>query len=367
MEQRRYEMKRLGFFIAMNLVVFGALFAQTDLQPIATVKIQKSEPITLKQLKTRVDAYQKELGRVMTLEERKKVLDTLINERLVVQAAEKEGMRIPDSEVNQNFIQMISQQVGRNITETEFAQLIKQQTGLSLDDYMRAQNGMSLVDYKSFLKSQLIAQRYVVAKKQDEIKNAANATDSDIRSYYELNKQSFVQPDMVKIFLVIVPKKDNPSAAESKLRDYQKQLKDKPQSAGEIRIRSQKADADIQAGEMFVNKNAAASKQLGISMDALLKIFAMKENEVSDVTETANDFQCFLVQEKFSAKILEISDVVKPGTTVTLYEYIKNNMQSQATNDAVNVALTQLINDLRKPENFQILRSDAELDSILSW
>lgn len=232
---------------------------------------------------------------------------------------------------------------------------------------MRAQNGMSLVDYKNFLKSQLIAQRYVMTKNQEELKNVSGASDAEIRAYYELNKQSFVQPDMVKIFLVIVPKNDNASSAETRLRDYQKQLKDKPQSAGEIRIRSQKADADIQAGEIFVNKNAAASKQLGISMDALLKIFTMKENEVSDVTETATDFQCFLVQQKFSAKILDISDVVKPGTTVTLYEYIKNNMQARANNDAVNVALTQLINDLRKPENFQILRSNAELDSILSW
>jgi len=160
-------MKRVSFFICLNLLVAGTVMAQSDLQPIATVKVQKSEPITLRQLRTRVEAYQKELGRVMTLDERKKVLDTIINERLVVQAAEKEGMRIPDSEVNQNFIQMISQQVGKNVTEAEFAQLIKDQTGLSLDDYMRAQNGMSLADYKNFLRSQIIAQRYVMAKKSE--------------------------------------------------------------------------------------------------------------------------------------------------------------------------------------------------------
>ena len=118
---------------------------------------------------------------------------------------------------------------------------------------------------------------------------------------------------------------------------------------------------------MFVNKNNAASRQLGISMDALLKIFGMQVNQVSDVTETANDFQCFLVQEKYPAKILELSDVVKPGTNVTLYEYIKRNMQAQSTNQAIGNALTQLINDLRKPENYHILPSDAELDSILSW
>lgn len=360
-------MKRVSFFICLNLLVAGTVMAQSDLQPIATVKVQKSEPITLRQLRTRVEAYQKELGRVMTLDERKKVLDTIINERLVVQAAEKEGMRIPDSEVNQNFIQMISQQVGKNVTEAEFAQLIKDQTGLSLDDYMRAQNGMSLADYKNFLRSQIIAQRYVMAKNQSELQNLAEPGDADIRSYYELNKQSFVQPDMVKIFLVIVPKEGNPAAAEAKLRELHQSLKDKPASAGEIRIRSQEQNSGYQAGEMFVNKNSAASRQLGISMDALLKIFSMEINEVSDVTETANDFQCFLVQQRFPAKILELSDVVKPGTNVTLYEYIKRNMHAQSTNQAINNALTQLINELRKPENYQILRSDAELDSILSW
>ncbi len=361
-------MKRLSIFVCLNLLIAGTVMAQTDLQPIAMVKIQKSEPITLRQLKTRVEAYQKELGRVMTLDERKKVLDTIINERLVVQAAEKEGMRIPDSEVNQNFIQMISQQVGKNVTEGEFAQMIKEQSGLSLDEYMRAQNGMSLADYKSFLRSQIIAQRYVMSKNQDKLKNIAEPGDDEIRSYYEMNKESFVQPDMVKIFLVVVPKEDNPAAAEKKLRELQKKLKDKPENAGEIKIRSQEQNSGYQAGEMFVNKNNAASRQLGISMDALIKIFGMNIDDVSDVTETENDFQCFLVQDKIPAKILDLSDVVKPGTNVTLYEYIKRNMHAQSTNKAINTALTQLINNLReKPENFEILRSDAELDSILSW
>lgn len=367
MEQRRYCMKRLGMFVCLNLLIVGSLVAQSDLQPIATVRIQKNEPITLRQLKTRVEAYQKEMGRVMTLDERKKVLDTIINERLVVQAAEKEGLRVPDSEVNQNFIQMISQQVGRNVTEAEFAQLIKQQTGLSLDDYMRAQNGMSLADYKNFLRSQIIAQRYVMSKNQTQLQNMAGPSDSDIRSYYELNKQSFVQPDMVKIFLVVAAKNDNPSAAEQKVRDLHKQLTDNPKAVGELRIRSQESGSGYQAGEMFVNKNNAASRQLGISMEALLKIFNMSVHEVSDVTETENDFQCFIVQDKFPAKILDLSDVVKPGTNVTLYEYIKNNMHAQATNQAINAALNQLISDLRKPENFQILRSGADLDNALSW
>jgi parvulin-like peptidyl-prolyl isomerase len=360
-------MKRIVFSVLLSVMMVGAAVAQTDLQPIANVKLQKSEPITLKQLKSRVEAYQKELGRPMTIEEKKKVLDTLINERLVVQAAEKEGIKVNDSEVTQNFNQMISQQVGKSVTEVEFSQMIKQQTGMSLDEFMRSQNGMSLAEYKTFLKSQLIAQRFVTTKKQAELQNLPGPSDADIRSYYEMNQQNFVQTDMVKLFLVVVPKGDAPAAADTKLREFQKQLKEKPSSAAEIKIRSQAANSGFQAGDLYINKNATASKQLGISMDSLLKIFKMAENEVSEVTETTEDFQCFVVQEKYPAKILGVGDVVKPGTTVTVYEYIKNNMMAQSQNNAVTEALVQLINELRKPENFQILKSGAELDKVLTW
>ena len=317
-------MKRIVFSVLMSVMMVGAAVAQSDLQPIANVKLQKSEPITLKQLKSRVEAYQKELGRVMTIDEKKKVLDTLVNERLVVQAAEKDGIKILDSEVTQNFNQMISQQVSKQVTEVEFAQMIKEQTGMTLDEFMRSQNGMSLVEYKTFLKSQLIAQRYVTTKKQSELQNIAGPSDTDIRSYYELNQQNFVQTDMVKLFLVVVPKGSSSPAADQKLREFRKQLQDKPSASSEIRIRSQAANSGFQAGDLYINKNSTASQQLGISMDSLLKIFKMEVNEVSEITETAEDFQFFVVQEKYPAKILAIGDVVKPGTTVTVYEYIKN-------------------------------------------
>lgn len=360
-------MKRVAISVALMVLTIGVLVAQSDLQPIANVKLQKTEPITLKQLKARVEAYTKELGRDMTIEEKKKVLDTIINERLVVQAAEKEGLKVSDSEVNQSFAQIISQQVGRQVTEIEFAQMIREKSGMSLDDYMRAQNGMNVSEYKAFLRSQMIAQRYVMLKKKDEIQNTQAPTDADIRSYYDVHKQNFVQPDIAKLFLVIVPKGDSVSAAETKIQDLRKQLVDKAPSLDEIKSRSQVANSGYQAGDLFINKNSEASKKLGISMDALLKIFAMEVGQISEVNETATDYQCFTVLDKYPAKILDLSDVVKPGTTVTVYEFIRGNMISQVQNRAVANALMQIINDLRKPENFQIMRSDAEMEKILSW
>lgn len=363
-------MKRIVFSVFLFTMLAGFVCAQSDLQVIANVKLQKSEPITLKQLKGRVEAYQKELGRPMTVSEKKEVLDALINERLVVQAAEKEGIKVADSDVNQSFIQMISQQVGRQITEMEFAQLIKQQKGMSLDEFMRSQSGMGLAEYKTLLKSQLLAQRYTMKRKQAELQNIAGPQDSEIRSYYELNQQNFVQPEMLKMSIVLVAKgltPDSSAAALKKTQEMQQQLVDKPSIASELKIRSQVANSGFQVGEIYINKNAASAQQLGIAMETLLKIFQMKVNGVSEVTETATEFQCFVVQDKYPAKILAIGDIVKPGTTVTVYEYIKNNMMAQSQNKAVSEALNQLINELRTPENYSILKSGAELDKVLTW
>ncbi len=360
-------MKRLfwAFLVFMSVAALSA--QQADLQPIAIVKLNKNEPITLSQLKTRVAAYEKEMGGTMTPKQREEVLDTLINEHLVVQAAEKEGLRITDSDLNNSFNQLLSQQVGREITEAEFARMVNEQYNMTLDEFMRSQNGMSLAEYKKFLRSQLLAQQYVVLKKRDELQNVQGPNDAAIRTYYDLNKQQFFQPDITKIFLVIAEKGSNANAAEKLITDIQKELKEKSSSTGEILARSRRAGSGFQAGELYINKNETAAVQLGIPMQSLLAIFSMEINAVSDVNETQDNFQCFVVQEKYPAKILEIGDEVQPGTAVTVYEFIRRNLTARAQSEAMSNALLEIINELKTPANYQIMKSGSDLTATLSW
>ena len=355
----------ITLFIVLSLSI-GA-FAQTNLQPIAEVKLTSRAPITLGQLKNRVSILEKEIGRKMTFEERKQVLTELIDERLIVQAAEKDGIKPTDSEVNNFFNEYISNQLGQQISEADFAKLIKEKTNMSLDEYIKAQNGMSLAEYKNFLRTQYIKQMYVMQKKQDELQSIPSPSDEQIRSYYEVNKQSFVRPDTVQLFLVVVPKGDKASVAEKTMKDIQKKLTANPKATADIRIKSQEKNSNYQAGEIFVSKTALAAEQLGIPMDELLKIFTMKAGEVSSITETGSNYQCFVVIEKKDAKILGLSDVVEPGGNVSLYEYIKKMVIMQRQNEALNSAFISVTNDLRKPENFVIFKTGADLEKTLSW
>jgi len=324
----------ISLFIVLSLSL--SVYAQTNLQPIAEVKLSSRAPITFGQLKTRVSTLEKELGRKMTFEERKQVLDGLINEQL-----------------------------GKQVTEADFAQIIKETANMSLDEYMKTQNGMTLAEFKGFLRTQLTMQAYVMQKKQKELQSIASPSDEQIRSYYEMNKQSFVRPDTVQLFLVVAPKEGKAGAAEKTIKDIQKKLTAK--TTADIRTKSQAKNSGYQAGEIFVHKTALAAEQLGITMDELLKIFNMKVGEVSPVTETAANYQCFVVLEKKDAKILGLSDVVEPGGNVSLYEYIKKLVIMQRQNEALNDAFVAVTNELRKPENFVIFKTGSELEKNLSW
>ena len=359
-------MKRFALCVSLILMAGTGIFAQADLQPLATVKLNKSETITLKQLKNRVEIYVKQNGiSSFTVEQKKEILNVMIDEKLVVQAATKAGMVLTDSQVNQYFMQNVSQQFGRNVTEAEFEEIIKKQTGKSFEDYMKNTVGMGVAEYKSYLKNQLIAQQYVLQQKQEEIQKAA-PSDEEIRAFYELNKASFVQNDMLKLFLVLLHKKDDPAAAKTKAAAMLKDFKDKKITTEKI-----KADAanskDYQGGDLFISKTAQHAQQLGVSYNELLELFGKEKGYISSLTETENDFQFYAVRAKYSAKMLGLSDLVQPETTITVYDYIKSNLTQQKQSQAMIAAVQDVTKALDTPENVERKKTGAALDKLLNW
>ena len=147
-------MKKIISVLSILMFSTFAMFAQADLQPLAVVKLNKNESITLKQLKVRCTTYEKQINRALSVEERKQVLDTLIEETLIVQAAAKAGISVPDSSVDQYFAQSMSQSLGASVSEKELEDILKKQQGKTLDEVLLEQTGMNKADYKKHLKNE---------------------------------------------------------------------------------------------------------------------------------------------------------------------------------------------------------------------
>ncbi len=361
-------MKRLLMVFFVTAMMLSSVVAQNDLQPLVTVKLHKTESITLRQLKERVATYQKQTGvESFTVEQKREILDSIIDEKLVVQAATKAGINITDSMVDQAFLQSISAQVGSNITEVQFAEIIRSQSGMSLDEYFQMQVGMDLDEYKDYFKSQLIAQQYVLSIKQAELQQNSVVTDAEIRSFFEINKSSFVQNDILKLFLVVVPKSNDPSAAKKLAGELHSELKSGKTTNAELQLRMQQPNAGFQAGDMYLSKGTLAAQQLGMDYETLLTLFTRNEGHFDDVTETQADFQFYVVQEKYDAKLLSLDDVVQPDTTVTVYEYIRSQLSQQKQADVFSTAVQEVTDSLRTSTNYQMLKTDSALNTLLDW
>ncbi|MBQ1834044.1 MAG: SurA N-terminal domain-containing protein [Treponema sp.] len=359
-------MKRFALGIALSLALVTSVFAQSgDMTPLAVVKLNKTETITLKQLKTRVGLLEKQVGQKTTVEQRKQLLDSLIQEKLVLQAAAKQGLAITDSQVDQAFLSTFSQQLGQQVTEAQLSELIKAQTGKSLNDYLLATTGMGLKESKEYLKTQLIAQQYVYGMKQAEISKIA-ATDSEIRSQFDMNRSQFVWNDMVKLFLVVVPKGSNASTAQATAKDLRNQyVKDKSKE------NSIKASADngkkYQAGNLLVQKTTAQAQALGWTYANIEELFGNSEGYVSEVTETQTDYQFYAVQKKYAAKMLGISDIVMPESNVTVYEYIKSILTSNKQQQYFAQAAQDIAKGLDTPANVERKKTGDALNALLNW
>ena len=357
--------KRIITVFAAIFVSTAALFAQTNLQPLATVKLNKAETITLKHLKDRCEVYKKQTSMSsFTIDQKKEILDSLINEKLILQAAAKMGMVITDTQAYELYIQTLSSQVGQTVTEADFTQLVKQQYNMSLDDFFQAQLGMSVEDYKVFLKNQYIAQQYIMTVKQNEFASLS-ATDEEIRAYYEMNKQSFYQNDIMKAFFVIVPKGNDANAAKKLAESLYNDVIAKKVTLDDLKIKMTDPKSGFQAGDMFISKNSQAATQLGITYQDLLKLFTRSVGNVSEVKDTSTDYQFNIIRALYPAKLLELSDIVQPESTTTVYEYIRSYVSQQKMSEYFNQATQEICDELRTSANYQMMKTGSALDTLL--
>ncbi|MFI3257828.1 MAG: SurA N-terminal domain-containing protein [Spirochaetales bacterium] len=360
-------MKRVVTIFLAMVCSLSAVVAQNDLQPLATVKLNGTESITLRQLKDRVETYSKQTGVAdFTVDQKKEILDAMIDEKLVLQAAAQAKITVTDAMVDQMFLQSISEQVGAQITEQQFEAIVREQSGMSLDAYFESQVGMTLAEYKAYFKSQLTAQQYVLALKQNELNALATVSDAEIRSFYEINKASFVQNDILKLFLVIVPKGSDSATAKTLAASLHADLKSNKTNYNALRAQMQ-TDRNFQAGDIYVSKGTAAAQQLGMDYNTLLELFTRNVGFFDDVRETATDYQFYVIQEKYDAKMLSLVDVVQPDTTVTLYEYIRSQLSQQKQASAFASIVADVTSSLRVPENYQMIRTGSALDALLNW
>ncbi len=347
-------MKRIPSIILLALVVAGAGYAQSDLQPAALVKLTKTEPISVKQLKAEVQKIEAGSSRSLTVEERRQVLDVMINERLALQAAERDSVAVPDAEVNKQLEQSkaaMAKALGHQPTNAEFDAAVKKETGLDL------------ASFREQLRRQLTVQKYLLSKKRSLFEALKQPTENEIKDAYELSKAKLVRPDTVRFSMIFVPYGANAETrakAKEKADALAKEIGANAGKFDEALLRAQASNSGYQGGDGgYLPKTAEAQKVVG--GDFMTVAFALKQGEVSRMMENQKGYQMIKVTEAYSQKTLQLDDVYQLGSRPTVREYIGNLIMQQRQQKIVETATKELVEELRTGNSFQVF------DKNLAW
>jgi len=344
-------MKRIVFLVLFSFFLAAFGFAQADLQPAAIVNLTRSEPITVKQLRTEVERVEKSARRSLSDKERRDVLDSLINERLAIQAAEKDKIVVSESEVTQQLNQLknqMAQTLGRQPTDAEFAAAIKNETGLEMSAF------------RDQARRQLTTQKYLMSKKQSSFDNIKTPTDTDIINAYNLTKAQFVRPDTVRFSMIQVEYGPD-AASKTKARELadklNKEINSNPAKFDEVVLRGQTPGSGFQAGDAgYLPRNMEAAQMVG--QDFINTAFSLKQGEVSKLMEGVRGYQIIKVTETYAQKNLELDDIFQLGSRITVRGYIGNSLLQERRMETLTKATQELVAELRAGKTFQVFEKN---------
>jgi parvulin-like peptidyl-prolyl isomerase len=286
----------------------------------------------------------------LAMEQRRQVLDLIINERLALQAAERVKITVVESELNQQITQLktqMAQTIGRQPTEDDFAQAVKNETG------------QDFPAFREQARRQLIVQKYLLSKKEALFKNISQPTEAEIGNFFNLSRTQFIRPDTIRFSMIQVPYTDTVSKNRAKetadrlLRD----IGSNPSKFDETVMKGQTPNSGFQAGDAgYLPRNLQAQQAAG--EEFINTAFAMKQGEVSKVIDGVGGYQIIKITETYPQKSLELDDIVQPGSRVTVRQYISQNLLQQRQQEVLAKATQELVTELRTGNPFQIMEAN---------
>ncbi|MDR0452718.1 MAG: peptidyl-prolyl cis-trans isomerase [Treponema sp.] len=341
-------MKRFLPFVLFGLVLAASIPAQTDLQPAAIVRLTRTEPITVKQLRTEVERMETQARRKFGPTERRQILDVMINERLAIQAAERDRITVTDNEVNQQIQQLrdqLRQSLGRAPTDAEFAKAIADETGLELN---------ALRDQ---IRRQGVIQRYLVSKKQDILQSVRAPTEAEVLDFYNNNKTQFVRPDTVRLSMILVPYGQDRARARTLADQLVREIGSSASKFDEAVLKAQAPGSGYQGGDAgYLPRNDQAQQRVG--QDLLRTAFSLKQGEVSPLVESPQGYNILKITETLEMKPLGLDDMAQPGTRTTVKKYIEDFLSQQRQQEVLARAQQELVTELRTGNPFQVFEAN---------
>lgn len=330
-------MKKITLIFIISIIA-NSLFAAPLSSPAATVNLIRNEVITVQELNQEVELY-KAVGYTEISEF--EVLESLINEKVFMQGAERDGFLPSEKDLEAIFNAQkasVEAQLGQTITDEQFEEIIVSQYG-------------TVEEYKNYLKEQTVMNEYVYAKKADMVNDVAVPTEKEIKNWYRQNQtELFAQGETWKISIITMAKtgneaEDNASKAELE-KVYQDINSGKISFEKAVQLYSEDQASKTRGGDIgWLLDNEISRANVGDEfVDAVVELDV---GEYTGVVSTPSDWCIVKVTSYMPAKILTLDDPITPEDTTTVRDYITSGLTYQNAQLAFINAYQDLLNDLK--------------------
>ena len=334
-------------------------WAQVLDKPAATVKLTRSEIITVKQLQKQVTPLEAQAKRTLTPDERKLVLDGLIAKSLLEQASERDKVVVSDAELKaqvDQYKKTLSAQltIGRDLTDGELQQYVVQTLGSTMDEFQKA------------LKYQILLANYTRAKRKPMLDAVKAPTDSEVADFYSANKKNFFVDDMVNLSHIFIDtrplsSKEDKDKASKRANDIARELKGGAAFGDLVMKYSEDAASKYKGGDIGTLSRADEQRKSLFGVDFVDEVFRMKKGETSGVLQSSIGYHIVQVTDRFDAKLLSIDDKIPPQNQLTVREYIRQYLSAQRQGKALSDAANDLVAELKKQAEIKTFMEN------LSW
>ena len=338
-------MKRNAIVTVLLLLAVGLLAADVIDKPVATVKLVRLEAITAKQFRQKVEMLEERSKSTLSLEDRKKLLDLLVGEILVKQAAAQESIAVSQAELAARMEQAkksggLSLNLNRDLTDAEFKSLVQQ-------------SGISWEEYSDQLQKALLQQKYVMQKKKAVFETVGQPAEADILDFYESNKTAFVAPDMVRFKHIYIDTrnladKQEKDKARERAEEISRELKNGAAFDELVVKYSDDKTSRYKGGDFgYLRRDDQARKQL-LGKDFFEAPFRMKLNESSGVLQSNIGYHVIRITEKNPFRLLALEDPIPPQNSSTVRQEIGAQLMLKKQADIYQQVLQDLLAELKK-------------------
>lgn len=351
-------MNKKSILILLLLAILPFVVYSSDMisQPAATVNLIRNSVINVADLNNRVTQYRAEAtssggataaAQVKPLD----VLKVMINDELVLQGAERDGYMITDAQVEQMVRQQksyVEQQIGREITDTQFETVIR-------NNY-----GIGLADFKKSIKESTIVDRYVRGKMSSVIESFEEPTAEQVNEFFRTNRSAFMNPELVRISHIFMPFTEEDKAAVKKQMDQLARWLRYNTYTFEELVPKYSKDADSVGKGGDIGWLAFDDEEMRSYLGSKFfdSVFELPLGKPSGVLESTGGYHIVKVTTHTDPKLLSIDDKINPESDVTVRQYIRQTLTSRSQQAAYLRAIDQLVQQLRNEAVINIMYTE---------